>query len=64
MDIGQICADRFKVHNVELQSNYFPSTEMSYLKDLKTRLDKTKTKVVQINIELPPFNMLRLRKLA
>jgi hypothetical protein len=57
MDIGQICADRFKVHNVELQSNYFPSTEMSYLKDLKTRLDKTKTKIVQINLELPPFNM-------
>jgi hypothetical protein len=57
MDIGQICADRFKVHQVELQSNYFPSTEMSYLKDLKTRLDKTKTKIVQINLELPPFNM-------
>jgi hypothetical protein len=57
MDIGQICADRFKVHNVELQSNYFPSTEMSYLKDLKSRLDKTKTKIVQINLELPPFNM-------
>jgi hypothetical protein len=57
MDIGQICADRFKIHNVELQSNYFPSTEMSYLKDLKIRLNKTKTKIVQINLELPPFNM-------
>ena len=52
MDIGQLCADRFKVHNVELQSNYFPSTEMSWLKDFKARLDKTKTKVVQINVEL------------
>jgi hypothetical protein len=57
MDIGEICADRFKVHQVELQSNYFASTEMSYLKDLKTRLDKTKTRIVQINLELPPFNM-------
>lgn len=52
MDIGQLCADRFKVHNVELQSNYFPSTEMSWLRDFKARLDKTKTQVVQINIEL------------
>ena len=43
MDIGQVCADRFRVHNVELQSNYFPSTEMSWLKDFKARLDKTKT---------------------
>jgi hypothetical protein len=52
MDIGQFCADRFKVHNVELQSNYFPSTQMSWLKDFKARLDKTKTRVVQINLEL------------
>ena len=51
MDIGQFCADRFKVHNVELQSNYFPSTEMSWLKDFKSRLEKTNTKVVQINLE-------------
>ena len=48
---GQFCADRFKVHNIELQSNYFPSTEMSWLKDFKSRLDKTNTKVVQINLE-------------
>lgn len=51
MDIGQLCADRYKVHQVELQSNYFPSTEMSWLKDFRTRLNKTKTKVVQINLE-------------
>jgi hypothetical protein len=51
MEFGQFCADRFKVHNIELQSNYFPSTEMSWLKDFKSRLDKTNTKVVQINLE-------------
>ncbi len=51
MDVGQLCADRFKLHAVELQSNYFPSTEMSWLKDFKDRLARTKTKVVQINLE-------------
>jgi hypothetical protein len=51
MDIGSLCADRFRVHQVELQSNYFPSTEMSWLKDFKSRLAKTKTRVVQINLE-------------
>jgi hypothetical protein len=51
MDIGQVCADRFKVHNVSLQSNYLPATEMSWLKDFKSRLAKTKTRVVQVNLE-------------
>jgi hypothetical protein len=51
MDIGQVCADRYRVHQVELQSNYFPSTEMSWLKDFKTRLSTTRTRVVQVNLE-------------
>lgn len=51
MDIGQLCADRFHVHAVELQSNYFPSTEMSWLKDFRTRLNQTRTRIVQINLE-------------
>ena len=51
VDIGQLCADTFKVHNVSLQSNYFPSTEMSWLKDFKSRLARTKSRIVQINLE-------------
>jgi hypothetical protein len=51
MDVGELCADRFHVHGVELQSNYFPETEMSWLKDFRARLNKTKTRVVQINLE-------------
>lgn len=50
-EFGELCADRFKVHNIELQSNYFPSTEASWLREFKARLAKTKTKVVQINLE-------------
>jgi hypothetical protein len=51
VDAGELCADRFGVHQISLQSNYFPSTEMSWLKEFKARLDKTKTKIVQINLE-------------
>jgi hypothetical protein len=51
LDIGQLAADRYGLHQVELQSNYFPSTEMSWLKDFKARLAKTKTQIVQINLE-------------
>lgn len=51
MEFGELCADRYHVHQIELQSNYFPSTEMSWLADFKARLAKTKTKVVQVNLE-------------
>jgi hypothetical protein len=50
-DIGQLAADRYGLHNVELQSFHFPSTDMSWLKDFRARLNKTKTRVVQINCE-------------
>ena len=51
MDMGEFCADRFGIHQITLQSNYFPSTEMSWLKDFKARLAKTKTRLLQINLE-------------
>src|SRR5262249_9353006 len=51
LDIGEFCADKFHVHAVELQSNYFPSTEMSWLKDFRDRLARTKPRVAQINLE-------------
>jgi hypothetical protein len=51
MDMGQFCADHFGVHQISLQSNYFPSTEMSWLKDFKSRMAKSKTRIVQINLE-------------
>lgn len=51
MEAGQFCADRFKVHRITIQSNYFPSTEMSWLKEFKSRLARTKTRVEQINLE-------------
>jgi hypothetical protein len=51
MDMGQFAADQFGVHQISVQSNYFPSTEMSWLKDFKSRLAKTKTRLVQVNLE-------------
>jgi sugar phosphate isomerase/epimerase len=51
-DVGQMFADRYKVHNVEMQHSYFESTEESYLKDFAARLAKTKSRVSNINLEL------------
>lgn len=51
MEIGEILADRFGVHNVELQHIHLPSTETSWLKDFRARLAKSKTQITQINVE-------------
>src|SRR5262249_12998777 len=51
LDLAQMIADRFGVHNVEFQHAHFVSTEPAYLKDLKDRVAKAKSQIVQINTE-------------
>jgi hypothetical protein len=51
MDIGEMYADRFGVHNVELQHSYLPSTEASWLRDFRARLAQTRSQVTNINLE-------------
>jgi len=57
MDLGQMLADRYGVHNVEMQHAHFPSTEPAYLKDFRDRLTKTKSQVTNINLEFGPQNI-------
>ena len=52
MDIGQMYADRFGIHNVEMQHAYLLSTEDSWLKEFRARLARTKSQVSNINLEL------------
>jgi sugar phosphate isomerase/epimerase len=51
-DLPQMFADRYRVHNVEMQHNYFESTETSFLKTFVAQLAKTKSRVTNINLEL------------
>jgi hypothetical protein len=51
MDIGQMYADRYGIHFVELQHAYLPSTEPGWLKDFRARLARTKSRVSNINLE-------------
>ena len=57
MDLGQMLADRYGVHNVEMQHAHFPSAELAYLKDFRDRLAKTKSQVTNINLEFGPQNI-------
>src|SRR5438034_3596520 len=57
MDLGQMLADRYGVHNVEMQHAHFPSTEPAYLKGFRDRLAKTMSRVTNINLEFGPQNI-------
>ena len=50
-DIPQMYADVYGVHNVELQHSHFASTETSYLRDFRARIEKVKSRMTQINVE-------------
>jgi len=57
MDLAEMYADRYGVHNIEMQHAHFPSTEASYLKELRNRFAKAKAQVTNINLEFGPQNI-------
>ena len=56
-DIPQMFADRYKVHNIEMQHNYFESTDASFFKSFLERCAKTKSRISNINLELGQMNI-------
>ena len=56
-DIGEMLADRYSVHKVEFQHYHIASTEPSYLKELRGRLAKSKSRATQINLEFGNLNI-------
>ena len=59
MDIGEMYADRYGVHNVEMQHSHFPAEpiDAGYLKSFRERLAKTRSQVTNINLEFGPQNI-------
>jgi sugar phosphate isomerase/epimerase len=57
LDAPQMIADRYGVHYVELQHSHFSSTEDSYLKEFRDRLQKAKSRINQICLEFGPLNI-------
>ena len=49
----ELIADRFHVHNLELCSTHFESTESSYLNDLKANLQKAHARVINMPVDYP-----------
>ena len=56
-DMPEMLADRYKIHNVEVQHSHFASTESSYFTDFRARLARAKSRVSNINLELGTMNI-------
>ena len=56
-DVAEMVADKYGVHKVEFQHSHIPSTEPSYLKELRGRIEKSKSRMTQINLEFGALNM-------
>ena len=50
-DLPAMIADTYGVHKVEFQHYHIASTEPAYLKDLRAAIEKSKSRMTQINVE-------------
>ena len=56
-DVGQMYADTYGVHNIELQHTHIVSTEDAYLRELRARYDRTQSHITNINLEFGQNNI-------
>jgi sugar phosphate isomerase/epimerase len=55
LDFPEMIADRYKIHNLELCAPHFASTEKTYLQELKSRLVRTHSHVVNMPVDIQEF---------
>jgi sugar phosphate isomerase/epimerase len=51
LDFPEMIADRYHIHNVEVQSMYFASTGRSYFLEFEERLKRAKSRLIDIPLE-------------
>jgi sugar phosphate isomerase/epimerase len=50
-DFPAMVAVKFGLHNVELLSNHFPSTDRAYLRELRTAVGKARSQIIDLAVE-------------
>jgi sugar phosphate isomerase/epimerase len=55
VDFPEMIADRYHVHTMEFVAPHFESTSTAYLNELKTRLAKAHSRVVNIPVDIQEF---------
>jgi hypothetical protein len=65
LDLPQMYADTYGVHNLEWQHYHLPASEPSFYREVRGRVDKVKSQVSQVvvefgglNVSAPPHNFL------
>jgi hypothetical protein len=56
-DVPEMLADKYGVHKIEFQHYHIPSTEPSFLRELRAQIEKRKSRMTQINLEFSQLNM-------
>lgn len=57
LDFPDAMAQRYGIHNLEIQQEHFRSTELDYLGEFKNRLTKAHSRVTQLVLELGAHNI-------
>lgn len=57
LDFPEMIVDRYKVHNFEFVAPHFASTDPTYLKELKSRLVRTHSRLVNIPVDIDEIDM-------
>jgi len=52
LDFPEMMVDRYKVHNFEFVAPHFASTETTYLRELKSHLVRTRSRLVNIPVDI------------
>ena len=56
-DVPEMLADKYGVHKIEFQHYHIPSTEPSFLRELRAQIEKRKSRMTQINLEFGQLNL-------
>jgi hypothetical protein len=51
-DFPEMIADRYRVHNLEVVAPRFASTERSYMRDFKSRLERAHSRLINIPVDI------------
>lgn len=57
LDLADMVAEHYGIHQVEYQHSHFPSTEIGYLQEFRSRLKKVNSQINQINLGFGDLNI-------
>jgi len=57
LDYPEMIADRYHIHEMEMVAPHFASIEVSYIKEVKSRLERAHSHLVNIPVDIPELEM-------